>query len=46
VTGTAADLMGWAPAFLGLAVLLGGMLVVLLYSIRQSRSSERALAPL
>ncbi|PSQ71568.1 MAG: MFS transporter, partial [Bacteroidetes bacterium QH_2_64_26] len=30
VTGAAADLLGWGPAFLGLAVLQGGMLLVLL----------------
>ncbi len=33
VTGTAADALGWGPAFLGLAVIQGGMLVVLMYLI-------------
>lgn len=35
VTGTAADLLGWGPAFLGLAAVLGCMLGVLLISIRR-----------
>lgn len=42
VTGTAADLLGWGPAFLGLAMLLGGMLLVLLYAIQGSRSAREA----
>lgn len=37
VTGAAADILGWGAAFLGLAVLLGGMLAVLLYAMRRSR---------
>jgi MFS family permease len=44
VTGAAADLLGWGPAFLGLAVLLGGMLGVLLYVMQQARVSERTPA--
>jgi len=40
-TGAAADLLGWGPAFLGLAVLLGGMLLVLLYVIRRSQMNRR-----
>jgi MFS family permease len=39
VTGAAADLLGWGPAFLGLAVLLGGMLGVLLREMRRARAS-------
>jgi len=42
VTGAVADLLGWGPAFLGLAVLLGGMLGVLLYVMRRSRTDRRA----
>lgn len=42
VTGAAADLLGWGPAFLGLAALLGGMLGVLLYVMRRSRTDRRA----
>jgi len=41
-TGTAADLLGWGPAFLGLAVLQGGMLLVLLYVMQRSRTGRRA----
>lgn len=44
VTGAAADLLGWGPAFLGLALLLAGMLAVLLYAMRPARSAERAPA--
>ena len=40
-TGAAADLLGWGPAFLGLAVLLGGMLLMLLYVIRRSQMNRR-----
>ena len=40
-TGAAADLLGWGLAFLGLAVLLGGMLLVLLYVIRRSQMNRR-----
>ena len=40
-TGAAADLLGWGPAFFGLAVLLGGMLLVLLYVIRRSQMNRR-----
>jgi MFS family permease len=43
-TGAAADLLGWGPAFLGLAVLLGGMLAVLLREIQQARASDRTPA--
>jgi predicted MFS family arabinose efflux permease len=46
VTGAAADLLGWGPAFLGLAVLLGGMLAVLLYAIQRTRASDQAPASL
>ena len=42
VTGAAADLLGWGPAFLGLATLLGGMLLVLLYGMRPARPNRRA----
>ena len=42
VTGAAADLLGWGPAFLGLATLLGGMLLVLLYGMQASRTDRRA----
>ena len=41
-TGTAADLLGWGPAFLGLAVLQGGMLLVLLYVMQCSWTGRRA----
>jgi urease alpha subunit len=44
VTGAAADLLGWEPAFLGLAVLLGGMLLVLLREMQRSRASDRTPA--
>jgi MFS family permease len=44
VTGAAADLLGWGPAFFGLAALLGGMLGVLLYSMRRSPSFRHAPA--
>jgi len=44
VTGAAADLLGWGPAFLGLAALLGGMLFVLLYAIGTPRSARTATA--
>lgn len=37
VTGTAADMMGWGPAFLSLAVLQGVMLLVLLYAMSDLR---------
>jgi len=40
VTGAAADLLGWGPAFLGLAVLQGGMLGVLLYEIRRTHKGQ------
>lgn len=46
VTGTLADVLGWEAAFLGLALLLAGMLGVLLYmtwgyrSVRPSRLSS------
>ncbi len=42
VTGAAVDLLGWGPAFIGLAVLLGGMLLVLIYAMRRSPSTRRA----
>jgi MFS family permease len=42
VTGAVADLLGWGVAFLGLTVLLSGMLGVLLYVMRRSRSGRRA----
>ena len=42
VTGAVADLLGWGPAFLGLATLLGGMLLVLLYGMRPARPNRRA----
>jgi MFS family permease len=42
VTGAVADFLGWGPAFLGLAVLLGGMLLVLLYAMQRSESDRRA----
>ena len=45
VTGAAADLLGWGPAFLGLAALLGGMLLVLLYVMRRSGKDRRAPVP-
>lgn len=38
VTGVVADVLGWEAAFLSLAGLLGGMLVVLLYVIQSGRS--------
>lgn len=38
VTGTVADMMGWGPAFLSLAVLQGVMLLVLLYAMSGFRS--------
>jgi Arabinose efflux permease len=41
VTGAAADLLGWGPAFLGLAALLGGMLGVLLYVRHSSDVDHR-----
>jgi MFS family permease len=41
VTGAAADLLGWGPAFLGLAVLMGGMLAVLLYEMYRSPDRSR-----
>lgn len=37
VTGVVADVLGWGAAFLGLAALLGGMLLVLLYAMRRLR---------
>lgn len=43
-TGAAADLLGWGPAFLSLAVLLAGMLVVLLYAMQRERVDRRAVA--
>ena len=42
VTGAVADLLGWGAAFLGLAGVLGGMLVVLLYVIRDRPSAWTA----
>lgn len=42
VTGAAADLLGWGPAFLGLALLLGGMFLVLLRAMHWSPSSRKA----
>ena len=39
-TGAAADLLGWGPAFLGLAVLLGGMLLVLLRAMQRARVGQ------
>ncbi len=42
VTGAAADVFGWGAAFLGLAALLGGMLLVLLCVMRKSQSARRA----
>ena len=42
VTGALADILGWGPAFLGLAVLLSGMLAVLLYTMHHSPSPQRA----
>ena len=44
-TGAAADLLGWGPAFLGLAVLLGGMLGILLYAIRRSGTGAEEPVP-
>lgn len=44
VTGAAVDLVGWAPTFLGLAVLLGGMLAVLLYEMRPLRAVRKVPA--
>jgi len=41
VTGAVADLLGWGAAFFGLAVLLGGMLLVLLYRISSSQKDRR-----
>lgn len=41
VTGTVADVMGWGPAFVGLAVLQSMMLLVLLYAMSGSRSAVR-----
>lgn len=38
VTGTAADFVGWGPAFLGLAILQTGMLLVLLFALRSPQS--------
>lgn len=38
VTGAVADLLGWGSAFLALAGLLGGMLLVLLYGMRRART--------
>jgi len=40
VTGTVIDVLGWGPAFLGLAALLMGMLLVLLETIRRQRSTR------
>lgn len=45
VTGTAADLIGWGFAFLGLAVLQGAMLVVLLYAMRNPSLVAPAAMP-
>lgn len=45
VTGTVADLMGWGPAFLSLAVLQGGMLLVLVHSMSRSRPSRHQPVP-
>ena len=45
VTGAAADLLGWGPAFIGLAVLLGGMLGVLLYTIQRSGAGSQEPVP-
>jgi MFS family permease len=36
ITGIAADVFGWGPAVLGLAVLQAGMLLVLLYALARS----------
>jgi len=44
VTGAVADLLGWGPAFLGLAALLSGMLVVLLYGMRTAWTHSRRAA--
>jgi predicted MFS family arabinose efflux permease len=44
VTGFVADLLGWDVAFLGLAVLLVGMLGVLLRAVGRSRTARRARA--
>ncbi len=41
VTGAVADLLGWGPAFVGLAGLLCGMLLVLLYGMRRSRTDSK-----
>ncbi|WP_118830606.1 MFS transporter [Salinibacter ruber] len=46
VTGAVADLLGWGPAFLALAGLLGGMLLVLLYGMRRARTdAAQRVAP-
>lgn len=45
VTGAAADLMGWGPAFLGLGILLVGMLAVLLGAMRWDRRRGPAAVP-
>jgi MFS family permease len=44
VTGFVADLLGWDVAFLGLAVLLVGMLGVLLRAVGRNRTARRARA--
>jgi MFS family permease len=45
VTGLLADALGWQPAFLALAVVLGGMLAVLLLSIGRSSAARAPAAP-
>jgi MFS family permease len=42
VTGFVADLLGWDVAFLGLALLLVGMLASLLYIMRDTRAARSA----
>lgn len=42
VTGAVTDLLGWGPAFLGLAGLLGGMLGVLLYRLWRAPSAPKS----
>ena len=44
VTGFAADFLGWGPAFIGLALLLVGMLGVLLQLTWQNQTTRRAYA--